>query len=343
MPTIDPFNFSPLGIFDSLHAYALCTWLRIQYWGDEGNSFYDNRIASIFGATDFQVLPRQVDGLFTYPRTDLATLGDGRRVVMIQGTNDVTNELVSEIFVSGLVHLDEWQGRVSNYFGLVARQTWSRLPVISTQWMIGGHSLGGAIAGLVGVHGAAKYFTAGQPREGDGVYADSRPNPTKLRLTNQRDPIPFVPRSSGTFLDFFDIDLPLGPLAQNYRHWGIRHHLWPDGSLTLPPNADSSELSGQQQSLNDLVSDITIPNHLAPEYCKRLRQRIPLQFPATKPDSDFPQIDNLDSLNFDMNAGDNLEQWVRAGPLPSGIPTTRRPPVPPGVPPNTDPYQFLCE
>lgn len=342
MPVIDPFGFSPLGSFNSLHAYMMCTWMRVLYMSREGDPDFDPQIAAIMGATNFQVIPHLDENGFIYPRTDVATLSNGKKVVMIRGTSILPDELIAEIGLSGLVTQSPWLGRVSQYFSIVAGRTFTRIPFLGTSWMIAGHSLGGAIASMVGVHGAEKYFTAGQPREGDGTYAASRPTPFKLRLTNQNDPVPHVPHTTATEWDYLDLDIPLFLLSQNYRHWGIRHHLWSDGTLTLPPQIDPNELQDQNESLNDLINGNAIVTHLAPEYCRRLRLRIPLAFPAIKSDPDFPMIVELDSLNFDLNIYEELDPWEIDGRGGSGIPVERRQPVPPRQLPNTDPYQFLC-
>lgn len=339
MPFIDPFDFSPLGIFNRLHAYMMATWMRVQYEWDTGNAFLDNQIAALIGAEDFQVIPHLREGAFIYPRMDVATIADNRRVVMVRGTSVLYDEVFAEITFSGQVNLAPWLGRVTFYFATVAARSFDRLPNLPNGWLAAGHSLGGAIVSLMGVHGAEKYFTCGQPREGDGTYANSRPSPLKLRIANSGDPIPLTPFSTAGPLDFLD----LGPFSLGIfnRHWGQKRVLWPDGSTTYPPQEDRNPLiESSQLTVAFLRNGFNI--HLAPEYCRRLRLGFPLEFPMTKPDADWPGLFELDQINADLNIGDLL-QWDIPGTPSQGIPVTRRQPVPPGQSPNTDPYQFLCE
>lgn len=342
---IDPFAFNPAGSFDTMHAYFMCSWMRAQYVNGAGDSTYDDVIKAVCGATGFQVFPHFTDGDYIFPRTDILTLPGERAAVMIRGTSVLPGEAIAETVYSDLVSGAPWLGRQSRYFRVVAVRRWLNIGTsLPAQWIIGGHSLGGAIAGLIGINGASKYFTAGSPREGDGTYANSRPTPLKLRLTTSGDPIPLVPFSSNSVLDQLNVDMPLFPAAQFYRHWGIRHHLWADGSLTLPPHRDRNiVLEATEFLVNAALEGIV--NHYAPAYCYRLRLAIPIAFPATKPDLDFPGIVELDNLNRGLNERGNAEPWAISGRPGAGIPVSRRPPLPPEFKPgiDPDPYQFHCE
>jgi len=347
MPTIDPFNFQPLGPFNDLTAYFLLTWIRAQYHGDAGNAEYDNEVKRIAGATEFRVFPHEeiadpLTGRFFFPRTDLMTLPDGRQCVLVRGTTRTPDELIAEATGSNLVTDPLYQGLVSSYFRTVAQQTYNRLPVMAPGWLVVGHSLGGAIASMVGIHGAAKYFTVGQPREGNGIYADSRPSAFKLRLTTQTDPVPRIPFSSGGYQDYLDIEPPSFLVSARYRHWGIRHHLWPDGSMTLPPGQETPQGEDALGFASDALADGFLI-HLAPTYVFRCRQRLPFIFPYGKIDADFPMIADLDNLNLALNAADNITWDIPGRPKFARPPFVGNKPIPPGVLPNTDPYQFLCE
>lgn len=341
MPIIDPFDFAPLGSFNRTHAYFMCTWMRCQYQSDNGNALWDDKIAALMGASNFQVFPHLEEEGFFYPRTDVAAIPGRSTVTMVRGTSVFPDEIIAEIQAADLWTQEPWAGRVGRYFGIVATRTLSRISTaLQTQGLFAGHSLGGAIADMIGL-GGSKFFTAGAPREGDGTYANSRPAPLKLRLVNNGDPVPLIPFSSATPLDFLDLEVPFFIWSHFFRHWGQKRVLWEDGTTTYPPHQDQSHLLEGAQLTVEFIRG-GADKHYAPEYCRRLRLGFPLAFPAIKPDSDFPGLFELDAINFDLNIVEEQEPWEIGGDLSSGIPTTRRVPVPPGRLPNTDPYQFLC-
>lgn len=350
---IDPFDFAPLGAFNYLHAYLMCTWMRAQYHSDAGNPAYDDVIKSVIGALTFSVSAHRQVGGNIYPRIDVALIPGRPAVVMVRGTSIIPDELFSEISRSDLVHSAPWAGSVSNYFSLVATEAYQRVQMfLDPNWLAAGHSLGGAIACMMGQNGAAKYFTAGSPREGNAIYANSRPTPVKLRITTAGDPVPYVPFSSGTPFDLFDVNLGNFIINQNYKHWGVRKVVQTDGSVIFPPDEERDAtllsmrgiVSGGTRFLLQILSD-GANIHLAPTYCFRLRIGIPFVFPVREPVVDFPGLFELDTLNATLNADrPPRDNWSNIKGLKGEPPQiTRRSPSAPEVPPNLDPYQFICE
>lgn len=306
MPLIDPFAFTPIGAFDRLNAYFYCTWMRVHYY-----DFYeggDAAIRDLVGATDShrfnEILP-------FFPRVDVLTIGETGSLVLVRGTTD-NIQLAQEVILSNLVPAGDFgDGQISSFFREAALRVWEAIEdqVLDT-WVSVGHSLGGALASLISANGAAKILTAGAPKEGNGSYAVSRPTPLKLRITNAHDPTPLIPLTTGTVFDFLPLQLPVG-LNNAYRHWGIRRHLWNDGSVTMPPD-DRSSLNDLKFFWEAFETGIWVDYHYAPEYCRRVRLGIPITFPAAAHDDDFPGLYELDQLNLAMNEDDEVD-WNVSG------------------------------
>lgn len=322
MALINPFSFTPIGPFDRMNAYFYTTWIRIQYanWIDG-----DEAIQDLVGATGWIDIEEELPLL---PRVNVLTCPSGKIVLIRGSTSNI--QVLQEVNNSGTVAVEPWPGTISRFFRDSAREVSLRVSgSVEGDWIAAGHSLGGAIAGLISIHGATKVFTAGQPREGDGAYAIARPSPSKLRLTNQNDPTPHIPLSSGTALDFLAIPLP-APVAQTYRHWGIRKHLWQDGTVTMP----GEETSGLDGNLLDELARSPFSgifdNHYQNEYARRVRSGIPVEFPAEFPDVDFPGLYELDQLNLQLNADDGITNWqgssglILPPSLPVFLPPTGR-------------------
>lgn len=314
MPLIDPFAFTPAGAFDRLNAYFYCTWMRVHYYDNFPSG--DQAIRDLVGATDShrfnEILP-------FLPRVDVLEIADQGGLVLVRGST-ANSQLLREVLGSSLLPGDpHWEGNISSFFIRAAVEVWDRIQsVVPNTWISCGHSLGGAIASLIGINGASKYFTAGAPKEGDGIYSLSRPNPLKLRLTNAHDPTPLIPASTNTFQDFLNLPAPF-PGANSYRHWGIRQHLWIDGSATMPPD-ENSPLELLTFAIEAIETGIWVDFHYAPEYCRRIRLGIPIAFPSVAHDDDFPGLYELDQLNVEMNVDDEVNWNVlgtvsRTGPL----------------------------
>lgn len=345
MPVIDPFDFAPLGPFPYLTAYAIGTKLKSMYLTDDDPA-KDALIAAVFGATT-QIFPHQEELGYIYPRTDVLTLGDGRKAVFVRGTTVIPQELAHQVVLSNLVHVEPWMGRVSQYNAIVANRNFNRLPAFPSDWCTFGHSLGGAIAALMTIRGAVKCMTFGQPREGDLTYANSRPSPSKLRITNVGDPVPTVPRGDDSFLGDTDIDVgnPIFVFSEFYRHWGIRRTLFADGTIVLPP-FDENNVEPTEELRPSIVAFLeegALNHHLMDEYCRRIRISIPVAFPAVAPvHPDFPQLAELDSLNAALNAEHGFAQWQIDGTARKIFPFTLSPPLKPFPPPG-DTYQWRCQ
>lgn len=340
--TIDPLSFNPSGPFDFLLAYFYLTWMRVDYYNDwpEGR----NAIYALMGVEPESVEvfePRPGPGILTLiPLRSLVHLPGGQAVLLIRGSTSAVPEIASEVITSALSSRSPHPGQVSNYFGAIAAEIWEDVgPSVPAQWITAGHSLGGALAGLMVSFGASKVYTAGAPREGNLGYAQARNDGAKIRLTNAGDPVPHVPLSTTTFLDDLPLTLPvMSSFVLGYRHWGRRKHLWPDGTLTLPPTQDEPYPAAVAQGLrNLLLGGPLFDAHLPPSYCERLRRGIPVAFPASAPDVDFPGLQELDDLNLQMNQDDGLT-WVidgRGGILPSSGLALRLPDSP-------DVIEFPC-
>lgn len=301
MALINPFSFTPIGPFDRMNAYFYMTWIRIHYanWIDG-----DEAIIDLVDATGWVDIEEELP---IVPRVTVMTNATGSIVLVRGSTSNI--QVAQEVNNSGTVSVAPWPGTISRFFRDSAIAVWERVQNhVQPNWIAAGHSLGGAIAGLISIHGAAKVFTAGQPREGDGAYAIARPSPSKLRLTNANDPTPHIPLSSAAHLSHLAIPLP-APIARTYSHWGVRKHLWQDGTVTMPGEESTGTLLNLIILLGASASEGIFSQHYEPEYARRVRSGIPVEFPAEFPDVDFPGLYELDQLNLQLNADDGITNW----------------------------------
>ena len=305
MPDIDPFGFDPAGPFNPLISYWHCTISRLIYW-DEHDLL--NRALVLAGGhlsvrERFEEAPGQL-GIIA-PRVDIYHLPGGD-MVHIRGTNTY-QELFQEIAGAGTIPLAPWAGRVSTYFGAAAVETWLRISgSVSAPWIATGHSLGGAIAGLISQFGAEKVWTLAQPREGNRDYADSRDNSTKLRLFNVEDLGPKVPAASGVSFDGWTGLFPgyVPPsILNNYWHWGV--------SVLMQSTGIFHNWSQDRGMLIDL-GGLLLPGtgafdftywHSPELYSFRIRRQFPYQFPAAKTASTLPGLAELDEIHDTLNRG----------------------------------------
>lgn len=312
MAIINPFDFDPAGSLDRLHAYFMVTWMRINYCGP--GDLYRNQIYELIGTDAGNV--HTLEGL---PRVDVVVIPGTGSVVQIRGTITNFPELVEEILFSNLEGFEPWTGQVSRYFASVANQVWPFIEDNKTDpFMTMGHSLGGAIAGLISQFGATRVFSAGAPREGNQDYANSRNNGIYLRLTNPNDVVPKVPIWFGA-----------GPRGQHgvvmlyqllvendvYWHWGTRIQLAPDGSSSRPTEAGVWNFELGEYLIEAIRTGNWGTDHETGEYARRLRAGIPVPFPAPNVDLDFPGLQTLDAINLDVNNEEGTVWEVSTDPL----------------------------
>lgn len=331
MPAIDPFTLNPVGPFDRLLSYWFATWLRVQYYTD-GWPAGEGTIRDLAGGTDYQIFAEVAPKT---PRIDVIVLPGGKAIAAIRGTT-MANQLALEILGAGLVTFPPFPGRVSQFFASETTLAWLRIGhLLDGQWIACGHSLGGALAGMISYrpeNPAYRIWSMGAPREGNLEYSLARPSPAYLRLTNAHDLVSLIPASTSTFADSLAIDTQLIWTGVFYRHWGVRVNLWPDTSANRP-----EEISTPSEITNFLGNQIAslelIPStHNTSEYGRRIRGGIPVRFPATMPDVDFPGLFELDNLQLEMNQDDGIE-WTVDGRNAVSLPNAGLlPPVAPWGP-----------
>lgn len=306
---IDPFTLNPVGPFDRLLSYWFATWLRVQYYADEWPEG-EGVISDLVGGIDYQIFSEVAPKT---PRIDVILLPGGKSIAAIRGTT-MTSQLALEIMGAGLVTFPPFPGRVGLFFANEATLSWLRIGhLLGGQWISCGHSLGGALAGMISFrpeNPAFRIWSMGAPREGNLEYSLARPSPAYLRITNARDLVPLIPSSTSTFADSLAIDTGFLWTGVFYRHWGVRVNLWPDTSANRP-----EEIATPLEITTFLVDQISslelIPTgHNTSEYGRRIRGGIPVRFPATGPDVDFPGLFELDNLQLDMNGDDGIEWTV---------------------------------
>jgi hypothetical protein len=316
---IDPFSVVPSGPLDRLTAYWWTTALRLTYHG--GRLDLHDQLAALGDGSNSRRIPIP-DPTGLIPAIYVADYPQGRRIVLLEGT---TRPQQWALHALGS-NLTVWDGagRINAGLRAVARLVAVAAEVVTQgrTWAAGGHSFGGAIAATLpeGTDNPPSLLVdAGSPRTGDLEYASAQTVP-RLRLTGDGDPVPALPPSTGSFLDELPAYVPswfdLGPVF--YRHWGSRVHLYADGSALRP--AESQTVGEAAELLRRLIARGIdwLPSHRASTYAERVRQQIPVVFPAPEPDGDFPGIEELDSLNVAINGLDGIEWEATAAPLPPG-------------------------
>lgn len=314
-PKINPLAFNPRGPFDRMHAYLMATWAREIYhppW-----AFGETTLKTVMGADTMTTLESQDFGVILNLslRAQIVRAAWGA-ASMLRGSTTFIPQIAQEVAASNLVDgAPVWAGKVAQYFLTSAAITGAALaPHIIQPWLSAGHSLGGAVAGLVS-RGASQWslpeayltFTMAAPREGNYTYATSRNDAARLRLENQGDPITTLP-VAGSGNPFDDaIILPGGRISLGgaYLPWGVNHHLWEDGTITLPPALIRG--SGEEfveNVMNGLQTGALFDFHYAPIYALRIRRGIPVAFPVTVDNLAWPGLFELDTLNVQMNNTD---------------------------------------
>lgn len=304
--TIDPFAFDPTGPFQPLVNYWHCTMQRLIYY-DRDDLLVSALAIAGAGAGDWERFEQTAGPLGTViPRTDVYHLPAGD-MVSVRGTVD-NFELIAEVAASGLVSLAPWPGRVSLYFGPLTTIVWGRIAAsVSVPWIAAGHSLGGAVAGMLYGFGAQKIWTIGQPREGNVEYAEARDNAKKLRLFNAEDLVPKVPLAVGSFargwLTFW-VPFPAPNLLADYWHWGIGRIGYPDGFVEYYGAQDRGNLNDARSFITELFErDGGVWAHAPELYAYRVRVMIPYVFPVDPKSPTLPGLAKLDQINQELNLG----------------------------------------
>lgn len=313
MPDINPFDLNPEGPFQPLLNYWYCTMQRLIYYDRDDLM---NSALILAGATisDRERIEQQ-EVLFgdNISRTDIYHLPMGD-IVSVRGSN-TNGQLLAQAARSGTVSIEAWDGRVSAYFGVRSLQILAAIGAsLQPPWIACGHSLGGAIAGLISQNGASKVWTIGQPREGNADYAESRDQNIKLRLYNDEDLVPKVPASfsvdTGNWLGlvpFFDSSLP----ELNYWHWGKS---WVSRAygITLYPFPDRGGFVDVVAGIGEATGgSLGLWAHQPEVYAFRIRSRMHYRFPADKSAASLPGLAKLDEINQAINIGPLAE--VRGG------------------------------
>lgn len=315
MPDIDPFDFDPAGDFNVLVNYWHCTMQRLIYY--DRDDLMQSALAlagiTLAGRERFE----EISGLaaLLVPRTDIYHLPGGD-MVSVRGTT-TNSELLAEVSASGLISAPPWPGRVSTYFAALTPIVWGRISAsVSEPWIAAGHSLGGAVAGLLYEYGAQKVWTLGQPREGNVEYAESRNNDQKLRLFNQEDLVPKVPLTLGNVArGWLTVAVPVpGPnLIADYWHWGRGRIGYADGFVEYTAQ-DRGALNDTRSLLNEsLNGGVGIWAHAPELYTLRVRSMLPYRFPADKTAPTLLGLAELDEINQAINIGPLAE--IRGGPV----------------------------
>lgn len=261
------------------------------------------------------------------PRVEVWTIPPGNALVGIRGTTDVS-EAVQEVLRSFLYTDTAWTGQVNAFFGLLANTIRNKIELFLTPtWAITGHSLGAGVAPLVARFGASispivlADFCA--PRSGNGEYAAAQRFPQRrYRITNEGDPVPFLPPSTASEYDQLPALLPI-PGTPTYRHWGFHLHLFPDGSATMPADASTFTEFGAEIIRIFNLQTTWLAAHSTAEVCRRLRAGIPVRFPSPG-DPDFPGLAELDALAQALNQLDGIVWRIgarddqRPRPAPEG-------------------------
>lgn len=339
---IDPFTLNPAGVHDRLLSYFFITWSRIQNY-ELGWPEAETAIKDLVGGTSYQIFEEIAPKT---PRVDVCTLPGARALIAIRGTT-MTAQLLAEIVGSGLITRVPWPGRVGLFFSGEALAIQQRIgALIPTQWIVCGHSMGGALAGLTSFYPASpafRVFSIGAPREGDATYATARNDSLYLRLTNSGDPVCGIPLSTNTFQDELFFDLPIPIVANGFRHWGTRVNLWPDTSENRPQEY------GTPKELPEFFLELfqnmnPFANHFMHDYAWRIRGGIPVVYPSVNPDADFPGLEVLDYYTSIMNSDENVE-WEIDGrvAIPPRLPGFLPPRARPGPLEEPDLFEYRCE
>lgn len=320
---LDPFALDPPGPLDRVLGYWWATGIRLSYHPTRLDLL--DQLAAVAGGGGSRRLD-VADPSGLVPGLLVSDLPAGRRVVYVQGTT-ARQQWAMHLLTS---QLSAWEGagRISAGLLLTARVVWAAVgpSVIGRVWAVGGHSFGGgvsaALPGLAGAERPSLLVDLGSPRTGDLEYAAAQTRP-RLRLTADGDPIPALPPSTGTFLDELPAWVPswfdLGPVF--FRHWGSRVHLYSDGSTLRP--AESQTVAEAATLLRGVLAgeaDWAAAHHPG-TYCRRIRQGIPVGFPAAVPDPDFFGLEQLDALAVTLNQIEATPWPVTADPAPPvGLP-----------------------
>lgn len=308
MTAINPFNVNFGATISRLELYWYATLFRCM-----DNETLVADCFDIAESTNSVYVP--TSQAFT-PAVAIAEFPGAKMVVAVRGTSTLTDAIadVASIVTGNVV---PWPGKVilsfagiaSTLQGIIA----SAWPSAPTQWIICGHSLGGAVAALL----AELYPTAGSlptpapigiidfgsPKSGDYDYAVAQ-TAARERLVNHDDPIPLMPPTLLLPNPFVFVD-PSYSFDGSFYHWGRRVVLHVDGTTTLPPDETRSALNVAQSG--DLAYRVIasagawFASHDPGEYARRLRAQIALPYPFTETDSDYPSLQEIDALNATIN------------------------------------------
>lgn len=306
MAFIDPFSLDPTGPFDYLLNYWLASVMRTIYFPNPAADERAELMLMVGEDVTVEVFD-EVGVAFgdNISRAEIWHLPEGDLLAIRGSTSTV--QVLFEILQSGYTESEPWDGLVSTYFGTRANQIWDKVKdSLADRWMVIGHSLGGALAGLMSARGAEVCWTIGQPREGNITYAESRDDTQKLRLFNYEDIVPQIPFDLSIDVNFIELLTTLPgfdqPLEGDYRHWGIPWRLTA-GSARRVGNSQTTYDDAVvllHQLIAGEVSSI-FRNHLVDRYAERLRQRFPYIFPAAKVAPTVRWLYELDLVNYNLN------------------------------------------
>lgn len=244
-------------------------------------------------------------------------------IVVISGTENAL-QLLSEVLVSEQQEFPEWTGQVLTYFGVSAQLLLADIRQTVTDRKAGrmlvcvGHSLGGALAQLVGRRLSnetgmkLRCFVFGTPRVGDSVYTQLWHTGELVQLQNVGDPVPGVPPTTWTgTAKFWPVPFAL-PSTGEYRHAGEEVGLSAPGVVSLPPNLDLTE------TIYNLFNSPSVFGHLMEAYQTLLFGVTRGQLPF-KGETGYANPDLLDTAAHGMYALQPLSYAIHPfTPIPPG-------------------------
>lgn len=305
---LDPFALNPAGPFQRYLAYWYASLCRTSRDVPRHTTLHN-----LAGAVAVVQVPIDPNGFI--PSYTVATYTQRRFVVQIEGTTTV-NQWLTHITSQGSIRASPWAGGVIPSQALFARTIEIGLRSFFAtppgDWTVTGHSLGGSVGALLagtyqgppfGIEKPKALVDFGSPKSGNGFYASAQHLP-RLRVTNEADPVPLLPPTLAEgFPNIFGGRRGSSPIETDWQHWGQRLHLFYDGSNLRPPLIPDLGTASVNAYLiaNWIAGRDTIQQHGMEEYCKRLRNGIPKQFPALADDPDFPGIHIVDAMNEQLN------------------------------------------
>lgn len=200
----------------------------------------------------------------------LARKDNNEQVIALRGTASVDDVIIDARFV--FVKDENLGINVHKGFDNAAREILKEirpsldktLPVYVT-----GHSLGGAVAVVVGMYlqkegyNLKQIFTYGQPKVTDRRGAKLYQSLPLIRFTNEKDIVPLVPPLSRDKAENWD----------TYWHVANEILMYPDGSRYTLLSADASTLRGLTKYYDDLVKNRKIDAHSIVNYLQQLDDR----------------------------------------------------------------------